>query len=53
VNPARLVPRSAAWIPRDLVVSLTATNLTDESVRDARGFPQPGRWLTLQLEGRW
>jgi outer membrane receptor protein involved in Fe transport len=33
-----------------LLVSVTVDNLTDQSLRDAQFFPQPGRWLTVRVE---
>jgi len=38
---------------RQLLLSFVARNFTDQSVRDARSFPQPGRSLTFGFEGRW
>lgn len=35
---------------QELRVSVVATNLTDRAVRDAVGFPQPGRVLMFRLE---
>lgn len=37
---------------KELAFSVAATNVTDRSVRDALGFPQPGRILTFLLEAR-
>ena len=44
-----------AWrlAPRNLLAHVAVTNVTDESVRDSFGFPQPGRTLTFGLEARW
>jgi outer membrane receptor protein involved in Fe transport len=39
--------------PRSLRLGLVGTNLGDISVQDARGLPQPGRSLTLEIEARW
>jgi len=53
LNLARLWnPGWRAW-PKDFFVSWQGTNLTDQSVRDAVGFPQPGRAHTFSVEGRW
>ena len=41
------------WAPKQLLVSASVTNLTDESVRDSVGFPQPGRLLAFGMEARW
>ena len=38
---------------RDLTLSLEGKNLTDETVRDAEFFPQPGRSFALRLEAAW
>ena len=35
-----------------LAFSVAGTNLTDRAVRDALGFPRPGRILTFLLEAR-
>ncbi len=35
---------------RDLIVSVGGTNLTDQAVRDAAFFPQPGRLLFIRAE---
>jgi hypothetical protein len=35
---------------RRLLCSVSVDNLTDESVRDAEFFPQPGRWFTFRVE---
>ena len=35
-----------------LLCSVTANNVTDQSVRDARFFPQPGRTLAFRVEWR-
>lgn len=39
--------------PTSLRFSINVTNIGDESVRDALGFPQPGRSLGGQVEARW
>jgi outer membrane receptor protein involved in Fe transport len=36
-----------------LLVTLEGRNLTDQSVRDAQFFPQPGRTLALRVETTW
>jgi outer membrane receptor protein involved in Fe transport len=41
------------FAPRKLLAQVAVTNVTDESVRDSFGFPQPGRTLTFGLEGHW
>ena len=38
---------------RRLLISFLGRNLSDQSVRDARGFPQPGRMLGFGLKGAW
>lgn len=53
LDVAQLWRLDRRWFPRRLLVSLAVTNLTDESVRDSVGFPQPGRSLTFGLEGKW
>jgi len=41
------------WVPgTSLLSSVTATNVTDQSVRDAKFFPQPGRTLSFRVEWR-
>ena len=45
-------PASRAF-PDKLMVSVVVNNLTDESVRDSLGFPQPGRMLWFGLEASW
>lgn len=50
---AQLWRLDARWFPRELLASLSVSNLTDQSVRDSVGFPQPGRMLAFGLEGRW
>ncbi len=45
------IPGLAALIPGShLRLSAAVTNLTDESVRDAQFFPQPGRTLAFRAE---
>ena len=51
VAPA--VGPAGRWLPSELILSATATNLTDKSLRDSVGFPQPGRTLSFAVEGRW
>ena len=41
------------WFPGELLASAAVVNLTDRSLRDSVGFPQPGRMLSFGLEGRW
>ena len=53
LNLAKLWKRESRGWPEDLFLSWKGTNLTDQSVRDALGFPQPGRAHTISLEGRW
>ena len=50
---AQLWRPSVRWFPRQLIASASAANLTDRSVRDSVGFPQPGRTLSFGLEARW
>ncbi len=40
-------------MPDPLWLTLAGTNLGDRSVYDALFFPQPGRSVTLKLEGSW
>jgi outer membrane cobalamin receptor len=40
------------WLP-ELWVYAAGNNLSDEAVRDARAFPQPGRSWTGGVEARW
>lgn len=48
------VPGLRARIPSEsLRVGFEVANLTDEIVRDAEYFPQPGRTWLLRLEGAW
>jgi outer membrane receptor protein involved in Fe transport len=37
---------------QELLVSFTASNVSDQSVRDTQFFPQPGRALTFRVEWR-
>jgi len=37
---------------RELAFSVVVTNVTDQAVRDALGFPQPGRILTFRVDAR-
>jgi len=53
VDLAQLLPGRPDWGPGELLVSVSGQNLTDRSVRDALGFPQPGRMLTFGGEVRW
>ena len=39
--------------PDKLIASVAVNNLTDESVRDSVGFPQPGRELWFGVEAWW
>ncbi|MEE2673311.1 MAG: TonB-dependent receptor [Myxococcota bacterium] len=50
---AHLWGRGSRGFPEKLIASIAVTNLTDESVRDSVGFPQPGRVFRFGLEGRW
>ncbi|MDJ0850959.1 MAG: TonB-dependent receptor [Myxococcota bacterium] len=46
--------RYAELVPgKSLIFSVTANNVTDQSVRDVAFFPQPGRSFTFRVEGRW
>lgn len=48
------VPRLREHVPSDSFrLGFEVTNLTDEWVRDAEYFPQPGRTWSLRLEGTW
>jgi outer membrane cobalamin receptor len=50
-----------SWLPvlrplpsdQELLFSFIGRNLSDQSVRDARSFPQPGRSFTFGFSGRW
>jgi outer membrane receptor protein involved in Fe transport len=66
VLPARRTWDAALWVdlaqlpglrervPGDaLRVGFEVANLTDELVRDAEFFPQPGRTWLLRVEGSW
>jgi vitamin B12 transporter len=53
VDVAQLWRLDSRWFPKKVLVSVTATNVGDESVRDSLGFPQPGRALSFGLEGQW
>ena len=53
VDLAQIWRLDSKWFPDRLVASIAVTNLTDRSVRDSVGFPQPGRTLHFGLEGRW
>ena len=44
---ARLLPSAGVRF------TVTGRNLTDQSVRDARSFPQPGRTLSFGLQAAW
>ena len=48
----RLSHAERLW-PQEILVSFGVTNLTDRSVRDAAGFPQPGRSWSAALEATW
>lgn len=50
---AQLWRPDSSWFPGKLIASVAVTNLSDESVRDSVGFPQPGRALNFGLEARW
>lgn len=51
VVDAAQLPLIGERIPGErLLLSVTARNLTDVSVRDAQFFPQPGRWLAFRVE---
>jgi outer membrane cobalamin receptor len=47
----RWIGERLPWLS-DLTLSLICANVTDQSVRDAQGFPQPGRSFTLRAELR-
>ena len=36
----------------ELLVSVTANNITDQSIRDTQFFPQPGRSIAFRVEWR-
>jgi outer membrane cobalamin receptor len=50
---AQLWRLDSRWFPGQLIASVSVNNLTDESVRDSVGFPQPGRTLYFGLEAQW
>jgi len=48
------VPKLRERVPGDaLRLGVEVTNLTDEWVRDAQWFPQPGRTWSVRLEASW
>ena len=48
------VPGLRGHVPsRSLRLGVEVANLTDEQVRDAEYFPQPGRSWQVRLEGSW
>ncbi|MGH0034707.1 MAG: TonB-dependent receptor plug domain-containing protein [Myxococcota bacterium] len=49
----QLAPWSWPTGPESLLVSVVGSNLSDESVYDSIGFPQPPRSLTFKGEVRW
>jgi len=53
LNLARIDALASRLRTRDLFLSLIGVNLGDVSVRDALGLPQPGRILSVKVEGRW
>ena len=53
VDLAQLWTQGARGFPEKLIASVAVSNLTDESVRDSVGFPQPGRVFQFGLEARW
>ena len=38
---------------RRVLLSVNGTNLSDQAVRDAQGFPQPGRMFVFRMELGW
>lgn len=44
---------ASVWFPGELLASMSVVNVTDQSLRDSVGFPQPGRMLSFGLEARW
>ncbi len=48
----RVTPLRGRLPGTSLLCSVTADNVTDQSVRDARFFPQPGRTLAFRVEWR-
>jgi outer membrane cobalamin receptor len=50
---ARFAPVRGFVSLRSLRAGVELTNVTDELVRDAEFFPQPGRTWMLRLEGAW
>ncbi len=53
LDVVKLSPWTIPWSPESALFSVVATNFTDRSVRDALGFPQPGRSITFRGELRW
>jgi outer membrane receptor protein involved in Fe transport len=53
VDLARIAPLRGRLPTRGLHVGFEVGNLTDEVVRDALYFPQPGRTWALRVEGAW
>ncbi len=53
VDLAQLWRLDSRFYPKKLIASVGVTNLTDQSVRDSVGFPQPGRALFFGVEGSW
>ncbi len=53
VDLAQMRTQGSRGFPEKLIASIAVTNLTDESVRDSVGFPQPGRAFRFGLEARW
>jgi outer membrane cobalamin receptor len=49
----QLAPFAWPTRPERILVSVVGTNLSDESVYDSIGFPQPPRSLTFKGEIRW
>lgn len=47
------MPENLRLRSRRLLLSVNGTNLSDQAVRDAQGFPQPGRMFVFRLEAGW
>ncbi len=47
------LPQELRLRPQEVLLSVNGTNLTDQAVRDAQGFPQPGRMFVFRLEVGW
>ena len=50
----RQLPTLGPLLPmKHFYFSVVATNVSDESVRDALFYPQPGRVVTFRVETTW